>query len=227
MPSRFLFMGRSRTAPPRWSPVRELVLIEPAFALSTGLRSRGGPLINRPPLAFGEVPEWSIGTVSKTVVRASVPWVRIPPSPPPEAAPSRATRITAGSRRPSRSAATEPLAVLKRSRGCRVVRRPPRGDWRRRRRRHCLPAPCARRGWLRAARTAASRAQDEGRHRRSEVPVIGLEPAQSCQALVTDRRASILRTLGSGCPPADRRGHDDLAQLPAGMHRRAGSPQRA
>src|SRR5215216_2600348 len=33
----------------------------------------------------GEVPEWSIGTVSKTVVRASVPWVRIPPSPPPYA----------------------------------------------------------------------------------------------------------------------------------------------
>jgi hypothetical protein len=32
--------------------------------------------------ARGEVPEWSIGTVSKTVVRASVPWVRIPPSPP-------------------------------------------------------------------------------------------------------------------------------------------------
>jgi hypothetical protein len=32
--------------------------------------------------ALGEVPEWSIGTVSKTVVRASVPWVRIPPSPP-------------------------------------------------------------------------------------------------------------------------------------------------
>jgi hypothetical protein len=30
----------------------------------------------------GEVPEWSIGAVSKTVVRASVPWVRIPPSPP-------------------------------------------------------------------------------------------------------------------------------------------------
>ena len=28
------------------------------------------------------MPEWSIGTVSKTVVRASVPWVRIPPSPP-------------------------------------------------------------------------------------------------------------------------------------------------
>ncbi len=30
----------------------------------------------------GEVPEWSIGTVSKTVVHASVPWGRIPPSPP-------------------------------------------------------------------------------------------------------------------------------------------------
>ena len=38
----------------------------------------------------GEVPEWSIGTVSKTVVRASVPWVRIPPSPP--AAASQASR---------------------------------------------------------------------------------------------------------------------------------------
>jgi hypothetical protein len=31
---------------------------------------------------YGEVPERSIGAVSKTVVRASVPWVRIPPSPP-------------------------------------------------------------------------------------------------------------------------------------------------
>ena len=30
----------------------------------------------------GEVPEWSIGTVSKTVVPLRVPWVRIPPSPP-------------------------------------------------------------------------------------------------------------------------------------------------
>src|SRR5258708_39387050 len=42
---------------------------------------------NRPPISGkrgpGEGPEWSIGTVSKTVVRASVPWVRIPPSPPP------------------------------------------------------------------------------------------------------------------------------------------------
>ena len=31
---------------------------------------------------YGEVPEWPIGAVSKTVVRVSVPWVRIPPSPP-------------------------------------------------------------------------------------------------------------------------------------------------
>ena len=30
----------------------------------------------------GGVPEWSIGAVSKTVVRVSVPWVRIPPPPP-------------------------------------------------------------------------------------------------------------------------------------------------
>ena len=30
----------------------------------------------------GEVQEWLNWTVSKTVVRATVPWVRIPPSPP-------------------------------------------------------------------------------------------------------------------------------------------------
>ena len=30
----------------------------------------------------GEVPEWSNGTVSKTVVAVRSPWVRIPPSPP-------------------------------------------------------------------------------------------------------------------------------------------------
>jgi hypothetical protein len=29
----------------------------------------------------GEVPEWTIGAVSKTVVAARLPWVRIPPSP--------------------------------------------------------------------------------------------------------------------------------------------------
>ncbi len=32
--------------------------------------------------AAGEVPEWLNGPVLKTGVRASVPWVRIPPSPP-------------------------------------------------------------------------------------------------------------------------------------------------
>ena len=32
--------------------------------------------------AVGEVPEWLKGPVLKTGVRASVPWVRIPPSPP-------------------------------------------------------------------------------------------------------------------------------------------------
>ena len=30
---------------------------------------------------FGEVPERPIGAVSKTVVVARLPWVRIPPSP--------------------------------------------------------------------------------------------------------------------------------------------------
>ena len=33
-------------------------------------------------VGFGEVTEWSNVTVLKTVVRVSVPWVRIPPSPP-------------------------------------------------------------------------------------------------------------------------------------------------
>src|SRR3990172_12928887 len=32
--------------------------------------------------AVGEVPEWLNGPVSKTGIRASVSWVRIPPSPP-------------------------------------------------------------------------------------------------------------------------------------------------
>src|SRR5205085_12185320 len=32
--------------------------------------------------ACGEVAEWSIASVSKTEVGASLPWVRIPPSPP-------------------------------------------------------------------------------------------------------------------------------------------------
>ena len=35
------------------------------------------------PQKHGEVAEWSIAPVSKTGVGASLPWVRIPPSPPP------------------------------------------------------------------------------------------------------------------------------------------------
>ena len=49
--------------------------------------ARGGRSVDRAcphgsGLTCGEVPEWSIGAVSKTVERASVPRVRIPPSPP-------------------------------------------------------------------------------------------------------------------------------------------------
>src|SRR3546814_2401225 len=40
------------------------------------------PALTRGYLSCGEVPEWSLGTVSKTVVPLRVPWVRIPPSPP-------------------------------------------------------------------------------------------------------------------------------------------------
>ena len=43
---------------------------------------RPGRPASGPCLTCGEVPEWSIGAVSKTVERASVPRVRIPPSPP-------------------------------------------------------------------------------------------------------------------------------------------------
>ncbi len=43
-------------------------------------RDKGASLIKR--AIGGEVPEWSIGAVSKTVVPLRVPWVRIPPSPP-------------------------------------------------------------------------------------------------------------------------------------------------
>ena len=40
------------------------------------------PPAHRRPPKRGEVPEWSIGAVSKTVVGLRPPWVRIPPSPP-------------------------------------------------------------------------------------------------------------------------------------------------
>ena len=45
-------------------------------------RARLNPAPYRRPPKRGEVPEWSIGAVSKTVVGLRPPWVRIPPSPP-------------------------------------------------------------------------------------------------------------------------------------------------
>ena len=54
----------------------------------------------REKVRYGEVPEWSNGAVSKTVDRASGPWVRIPPSPPTAARLSvRLARAVAGLRR--------------------------------------------------------------------------------------------------------------------------------
>jgi hypothetical protein len=94
-------------------PASDPVYIQRAVAQSGGLRAvavehRGG------------VPEWSIGTVSKTVVRASVPWVRIPPPPP------LTTSRTGGTRRESRfPAVTWPLP------GCRA-------RWREITSAHCL-----------------------------------------------------------------------------------------
>jgi hypothetical protein len=59
------------------------------WKLADGCKSVAVLLLCRSPKAqspcislSGEVPEWSNGTVSKTVVRVTVPWVRIPPSPP-------------------------------------------------------------------------------------------------------------------------------------------------
>ena len=52
------------------------------FSLLSPCTRRGASLISPHDPRCGEVPEWSIGAVSKTVERASVPWVRIPPSPP-------------------------------------------------------------------------------------------------------------------------------------------------
>ena len=46
-----------------------------------GMDGRDLSYINKTP-DYGEVPEWSNGTVSKTVVRSRVPRVRVPPSPP-------------------------------------------------------------------------------------------------------------------------------------------------
>src|SRR5882757_7434471 len=74
--------GRNiRKVPPKSTPEsrgfgRQNSLLAPQL---TPVAGRESPSYKR---RAGEVPEWSIGTVSKTVVRASVPWVRIPPSPP-------------------------------------------------------------------------------------------------------------------------------------------------
>ncbi len=51
------------------------------FCSATPCRAPQSP-IEAPNFCHGEVPEWPNGPVSKTGVRATVPWVRIPPSPP-------------------------------------------------------------------------------------------------------------------------------------------------
>src|SRR5215207_543351 len=74
--------GRNiRRKPPKsTAETLENQAVQPKSAVQDAAVARGkSPSYKRGP---GEVPEWSIGTVSKTVVRASVPWVRIPPSPP-------------------------------------------------------------------------------------------------------------------------------------------------
>ena len=58
---------------------------QPAARRFRPCRPRVGRLGSANPgvsLNRGEVPEWSNGAVSKTVVLLRVPWVRIPPSPP-------------------------------------------------------------------------------------------------------------------------------------------------
>src|SRR4051812_11182548 len=59
------------------------------------------PPHDRGSLFRGEVPERSIGTVSKTVVPARVPWVRIPPSPPDRAFESQNRGILEGEPSPT------------------------------------------------------------------------------------------------------------------------------
>src|SRR5258707_8203372 len=81
--------GRNiRRKPSKSTPeTLEIQAIRPKFGQDAAV----APKESRPyKLGPGEVPEWSIGTVSKTVVRASVPWVRIPPSPPPSEALAKA-----------------------------------------------------------------------------------------------------------------------------------------
>src|SRR3546814_15079890 len=65
---------RSAGSPPRGRVLQALrgragsVMVRAAFDPPV-------PDFHPPPVPCGEVPEWSIGAVSKTVVRASVPWV--------------------------------------------------------------------------------------------------------------------------------------------------------
>ena len=74
-----LVHGGERRRCARVTKLTRIILPPPAGELSE--RSRCASVRG------GEVPEWSIGAVSKAVVLlAGVPWVRIPPSPP--AAPS-------------------------------------------------------------------------------------------------------------------------------------------
>ncbi len=73
-------------SPPRTSCFRELgekQLEESNSRIDRGLNDDEGDLQSRAGSGdSGEVPEWSIGAVSKTVDRSRGPWVRIPPSPP-------------------------------------------------------------------------------------------------------------------------------------------------
>src|SRR5262245_24906821 len=85
------FHGSARHRPAA-KPPASLRLRAPGLPLRVGQISRTRPCDGASPYVCsarpgnghlrGEVPEWSIGTVSKTVVRVTVPRVRIPPSPP-------------------------------------------------------------------------------------------------------------------------------------------------
>ncbi len=61
-------------------PRRAHRLYSPPFR-GAGVPEHGGSGSVHAPRSIGEVPEWSIGSVSKTDVPARVPGVRIPPSP--------------------------------------------------------------------------------------------------------------------------------------------------
>ena len=59
--------------------VAEDIIEEVGQIDAAGHRSRGRHRLRRE--SFGGVPEWSIGTVLKTVEGSHLPWVRIPPPP--------------------------------------------------------------------------------------------------------------------------------------------------